>query len=130
MTNELLKLRQKNFKLLKISRLKPTIANKEKSRLLRNQYNTAVHKGKKTYYKDKLLAAGTDFSHIWAVIQLLNHPSKSISIDSLVVDDEHITDEQTIADKINIHFASIGTKVADTVPIALEIFRLKEREEI
>ena len=70
-----------------------------------------MRKGKKTYYKDKLLAAGTDSSRIWAVInELLNRPSKSRSIDSLVVDDEHITDEQTIADKINIHFASIGTK--------------------
>ena len=71
MSNEILKLRQTNFKLLKISRLKPTIANKENSRLLRNQYNTAVRKGKKTYYKDKLLAAGTDSSRIWAVINEL-----------------------------------------------------------
>ncbi len=131
MSNEILKLRQTNFKLLKISRLKPTIAIKEKSHLSRNKYNTAVRKGKKTYYKDKLLAAGTDSSRIWAVInELLNRPPKSRSIDSLVVDDELITDEQTIADKINNHFAAIGTKVADTVPTIDKSFRdfLPERE--
>ncbi len=131
MSGEILKMRQTNFNLLKKSRLKPNIANKEKSRLYRNQYNAAVRKGKKTYYKEKLKAAGTDSSRIWSVInELLNRPSKSRNIDSLIVDGEHITDEQTIADKINIHFASIGTKVADSVPNIDKSYRdyLPERE--
>ncbi len=131
MSGEILKMRQTNFNLLKKSRLKPNIANKEKSRLYRNQYNAAVRKGKKTYYKEKLKDAGTDSSRIWSVInELLNRPSKSRNIDSLIVDGEHITDEQTIADKINIHFASIGTKVADSVPNIDKSYRdyLPEKE--
>jgi len=52
----------------------------------------------------------------------MNKPPKKSGVDSLSVDGVHITDEQVIADKFNIHFASIGQAVADELPDAAQNF--------
>jgi len=124
MTPDLLKLRAKNLRLLKRYRLSPSTTNKENSRIYRNFYNGEIRKGKLKYYKDLFAASGSDSKVIWNIInQLMNKKPKSSGVDSLNVDGVHITDEQLIADKFNLHFASIGQKVADELPTASQDFR-------
>jgi len=123
MTPALLKLRNKNIKLVKRQRFSPSPTNKERSRIFRNFYNGEIRKGKLKYYKDLFAASGSDSKVIWGIInQLMNRPQKKSGVDSLNVDGVHITDEQLIADKFNIHFASIGQAVADELLDAAQDF--------
>ena len=65
-----------------------------------------------------MIDAGPCSRRIWGVINLAaNKPTKSSSIDYLNVDGNLITGEQEIADIFNDHFSSIGTKVAQSLPI-------------
>ena len=117
MSAELLIHRQKNFKLSKLAKAKPTAENKSNYKNFRNFYNSSVRTAKRDYYFNKFQLAGSDSRLVWKLInELRNQPAKNSSVDSLVVDDVLITDEKDIADAFNDHFASIGAAVAETVP--------------
>jgi len=117
MNKEILKMRMQNFKISNTARTNPTDINKENARIHRNLYNSKLRKRKKEYYTEKVEEAGMDARRVWAVInELANKPPKNKGIDSLIIDDELITCEQSMADSFNLHFSTIGSKTASTVP--------------
>ena len=117
MSAELLIHRQKNFKLSKLAKAKPTAENKSNYKNFRNFYNSSVRTAKRDYYFNKFQLAGSDSRLVWKLInELRNQPAKNSSVDSLVVDDVLITDEKALTDAFNDDFTSMGSAVAATVP--------------
>jgi len=118
MSHDLLLLRQINFKLATACKINPSFENLTASRNYKKFYKSSVRKAKRQFFADKMREAGSCSRLIWGVINLAaNKPTKSSGVDSLKVADRLITGEQDIADVFNDHYSSIGTKVADSLPI-------------
>ena len=124
MSPELLNMRKQNFKLYRLARAKPSVPNKTNAQIYRNYYNSQTRRAKKDYFETKIREAGTDSRRVWDIInQLANKPPKQRGVDSLVIDDVLVTSELEIANKLNQHFATIGPKVANTVPTSDVAYR-------
>ena len=95
-------------------------ANKTGSRILRHAYDQVknavshtLYKLRKNCYKNKTEQHKDDLKNTWKVLkQAIGHTSKSIHIEKIDDGMEVITTNAEIAETCNMHFISIGEKLA------------------
>ena len=78
---------------------------------LKNEVNINMKCGRKKYFSDKLLETKGDVNGTWKVLNsALGKRSKTTQINSLVIDNQEITNPEDIVTNLNKHFTNIAEK--------------------
>ena len=109
MTSGLLKSRRTKSKLWKALKCKPTPEKRRHFNIYRNVYNKLIRAAKKAYFDSKINAAGKNKKKMWNVLnEAAGFQTKNSQIESIKINNEHITSESLIADNFNDFFTNIG----------------------
>ena len=78
---------------------------------LKNEVNINMKCSRKKYFSDKLLETKGDVNRTWKVLNsALGKRSKTTRINSLVIDNQEITNPEDIVTNLNKHFTNIAEK--------------------
>ena len=117
MTPGLLKSRRRKIKLANKAKLHPTEENKNNYKRYRNVYISLIRKSKKLLFNSEISAANGDSKKIWKIInENMNNVTNQNPIGPILVNDQLITDNKEMANQFNLHFSSVGKKVAERIP--------------
>ena len=124
MSRGLLISRQTKLKLIRKSKVQPTLHNILVARNYRNLYISAIKKAKKIYLANCIKDAGNNSKKIWDTINWAKNPNPKLdAIDLIEIDNVKIHNKEEIANQFNIFFSDIGHKVSDSVPTSDKDFR-------
>ena len=70
------------------------------------------------YFTDKLESSKSNPKKTWQLINELSsrHPNKVRNIAEIKVREQTITESSDIAEELNLHFSSVGEKLASEIP--------------
>ena len=83
-----------------------------KYKQIRNDINAEIKIKRSKYFSQKLEDCRSDIKETWRVLNAaMGHKSKTMVINSLDVNSNTITDPESIAEELNLHFSTIAKKV-------------------
>lgn len=125
MTPGLLISRNNKLRLYKLTKSSPTPENTKKFNEYRNLYNKVLRKGKQLYFQRKIQESGNNSKKLWTVINEAtnSNKSKTSNVESILVNDILVMDEQIIADSFNDFFSQVGAKTTKNVPSTSSSFK-------
>ena len=86
-------------------------------RSIRNRVNKLIDQSKHKYYKDKLNHSNGDSKKIWNVVnEILQRSNSRLRTSEFFVNNELITDPQTVTEEFNAHYATIGQTLSNDIP--------------
>ena len=85
---------------------------------VRNHTNNEIKKVKRKYFTENLKSNISNPQKTWKLINELNsrHPNKVKNIPEIKVREQTITEPSEIAEELNLHFSSIGGRLAFEIP--------------
>lgn len=117
MTDVLLEMRDEKIKLYNIYLSNKTPETRQAYNLFRNNFNKRVRQQRKTFFNEKVRAAGTDSKKLWDVLKSsMGLKKKDTKVDFLEVDGNRIYGNQQIADQMNKSFSNIGPSLTPLIP--------------
>ena len=83
-----------------------------------NHTNNEIKNAKRKYFTDNLESSKSNPEKTWQLINELSsrHPNKVRNIAEIKVREQTITESSEIAEELNLHFSSVGEKLASEVP--------------
>lgn len=89
----------------------------------RNKVSKKINNDKNSYYYYKLQKCNNNPKKMWKTINYLaiNKTKTNILPPKLIVNSQSVTEGEKICDILNIYFASIGTELADRIPLAYHL---------
>ena len=116
MTNGLMISRAKKNKLRTISLNDPTIANIEKFKTYRNQYNKLTRAMKQLYYEQNIAKNKKILKKMWELIKEISTGTKSsLKIEKLKANGKTLTNNIDISNEFNNFFTGIGQKISTSI---------------
>ena len=84
----------------------------------RNHTNNEIKNAKRKYLIDNLESSKSNPKNSWQLINELSsrHPNKVRNIAEIKVREQTITESSEIAEELNLHFSSVGEKLASEAP--------------
>ena len=94
----------------------PSDLNKKRYHDYRNRLTSIIRASKKDYYAEKLSSCKHDVKQTWNVLNsILGRQNKSSFPASFNIDDDLVSDPQTISNHFNSYFVNIGSKLASQI---------------
>ena len=87
----------------------------------RNFVTLKIRAAKKSYYELKFQECRGDLKKTWELINKTIKPGHIIkrdNISKLIIDDVEYSSPSNIAEQLNLNFASVGRKIAESIPIS------------
>ena len=87
-------------------------------RRYRNQINSEIKKAKRKYFTDNLELSKSNPKKTWHLINELSsrHSNKVRNISEIKIAEQTITEPLEIAEELNLHFSTIGERLASEIP--------------
>ena len=115
-TTAVLKSIDRKEKLYKKYVAHPTESNKQNFHVYRNRLTSIIRASKKDYYAEKLSSCRHSAKQTWNVLNsILGRHSKPNLPTSFHINNDLISDPQTISDHFNAYFVNIGPKLASQI---------------
>jgi hypothetical protein len=118
-TTDLLKCINKKHRIYR--KYKRGIVSFSRFKIFRNMLIKALRVSKRNYYFHKINSNNGNMKQMWKTINSLRKPYTSNKSFSLKIDDEIVTDNQTIANKFNDHFLQLPIELKSTIPISSHV---------
>ena len=117
-TNQLRHERHKRDFLKKKAAMDGTPLTWDEHKRARNHTNNEIKKVKRKYFTENLKSNISNPQKTWKLINELNsrHPNKVKNIPEIKVREQTITEPSEIAEELNLHFSSIGGRLAFEIP--------------
>ena len=91
---------------------------------LRNNVTNEIRNAKRIYFKDKFEQSTGNPKKTWKVInEVLKRKSKNKTCDEFIINDDITSDPSIIVDRFNEYFSTIGTELANKLPLPEVDFR-------
>ena len=84
---------------------------------IRNSTTKLIAEAKAEFYQTRLESNAKNPKEIWKTINnLMNRKDSKSTINEMTFDNKKVSDPQEIANRLNEHFASVGTRLASKLP--------------
>ena len=88
---------------------------------IRNKINGEVKSTKASYYVSAFIRTNGDSRKTWQLINdLASRPKNSVSVKELKLNEIPVTNSHELSNAFNDHFSTIGTKLANEVPLVTD----------
>ena len=85
---------------------------------LRNSVNNDIKLAKESYYKNAFCKSEKNLKKTWSTIELTSRKTNEQHINEIKLNESTLSDSQKISEEFNNHFAGIGPKLANEIPVS------------
>lgn len=121
-TNDIIKLSHKQYKLYKKAISSPNIVNVKKYRQFRNYFTSMKRKAEKIYFQQKFEEAKRSSKQKWVIInEIMNRNTNNNNINKLKVDNKIVENTEEICNIFNKYFIDVTEKLLENQIIRNEL---------